>query len=104
MSASNIGMVQMLHNGTPILGRDNNFELAYSTEHCDGSCEFDLSTADFLQVWWKVEDRSLTCPQIQSYDGDYVCRGTATTAGEDADVTSEEISVITYCKYSYACP
>ena len=104
MSASNIDSVQILHNGTPILDISNNFEMELSIEHCAGSCKYDLPTAELLQVWWKVEDRSLTCPQIQSYDGEYVCIGTATTAGEDAHVTSEEISVITYCKYSYACP
>lgn len=98
MSASNIDSVEILHNGTSISddGRNHDFEMEYS--NCTGSYKYDLQTAKLLQVWWRVENRSLTCAQIQSYDGEYVCRGSATTAEEEGETRSDILYVQTLCK------
>ena len=85
-----------MHNNNPI--GDSDFEIAEILIDFKGSCVYDLESALLVKASWKAASKFFTCDDVRSYDGDYGCIGTATTAGEEAEVTSETITVETQCE------
>ena len=53
------------------------------------------------EATWRGGEKSFTCYTVTHYDGEYQCKGTATTAGDTATTASNVTIVKTHCMFNH---